>query len=244
MAVPWAGVAVAAPAGWLFCSGQNVSRAAYPALFAVLARSTAVTTTIASPAVVTWSAHGLGAGDPIVFRTTGALPTGLAAGTVYYVIAAGLTANSFQVSATPGGTAINTSGSQSGIHTGWYAPYGDGDGATTFGIPDLRGRVVAGLDAMGGTSANRLTGVANSVDGDVLGGTGGEEAHTQTITELVSHDHTVIGQVLSNTTTGGAANRYTTGGSVINATGAAGGGGAHNNVQPTVVLNYLIFAGV
>jgi hypothetical protein len=36
--------------------------------------------------------------------------------------------------------------------------YGVGDGATTFNVPDLRGRLVAGQDDMGGTSANRLTG--------------------------------------------------------------------------------------
>jgi len=52
-----------------------------------------------------------------VFTTTGALPTGITAGTTYYVIAAGLTANAFEVSATRGGSAVNTSGSQSGTHT-------------------------------------------------------------------------------------------------------------------------------
>lgn len=76
-----------------------------------------VTVTIASPAVFSFTAHGLNAGDQVVFTTTGALPTGLTAGTVYYVIAAGLTANAFEVSATPGGSAVNTSVSQSGTHT-------------------------------------------------------------------------------------------------------------------------------
>ena len=48
--------------------------------------------------------------------------------------------------------------------------------STHFNIPDIRGRVVAGKDNMGGTSANRLTDVgANGVDGDVLGDTGGVE---------------------------------------------------------------------
>jgi hypothetical protein len=76
----------------------------------------AVTMTIASPAVVTWTAHTLVAGDAVVFNTTGALPTGITAGTTYFVIAAGLTANAFQFSATPGGAAVNTSGTQSGAH--------------------------------------------------------------------------------------------------------------------------------
>jgi hypothetical protein len=45
------------------------------------------------------------------------LPTGLSPSTTYYVIATGLTANTFQVSATYGGSAVATSGSQSGVHT-------------------------------------------------------------------------------------------------------------------------------
>lgn len=75
-----------------------------------------VTVTIASPAVFTKASHGFVAGNTVVFNTTGALPTGITAGTTYYVIAAGLTANDFEVSTTPGGTAINTSGAQSGVH--------------------------------------------------------------------------------------------------------------------------------
>lgn len=75
------------------------------------------TVTLASPGVFTYNSHGLNAGDMVVFRTTGALPTGLTAGTVYYVISAGLSTNSFEVSATDGGAAVNTSVSQSGTHT-------------------------------------------------------------------------------------------------------------------------------
>jgi hypothetical protein len=79
-----------------------------------------VTITIASPGVVSWTAHGLAAGTPITFSTTGALPTGLVAGTVYYVVT--LDADSFKVSATAGGSAINTSGTQSGTHTATANP--------------------------------------------------------------------------------------------------------------------------
>lgn len=75
------------------------------------------TVTIASPAVFTLNNHGLTAGTAIKFSTTGALPTGLTAGTTYYVIAAGLTTNNFRVSTTVGGAAVNTSGAQSGTHT-------------------------------------------------------------------------------------------------------------------------------
>lgn len=74
-----------------------------------------VTMTIASPCVVTWNAHGLPNGSTLTLSTTGALPTGLTAGTTYYVVNAAT--NTFQLAATLGGTAINTSGSQSGTHT-------------------------------------------------------------------------------------------------------------------------------
>ena len=72
------------------------------------------TTTIASPAVLTLTV-GLVNGSTVILSTTGALPTGLVAGTTYYVInASGVTCN---LSATPGGSAINTSGTQSGTHS-------------------------------------------------------------------------------------------------------------------------------
>jgi len=79
-------------------------------------RSSAATMTIAAPGVVSWTAHGLVADQPIIFSTTGALPTGLTAGTTYYVKTV-LSTDTFSVTATPGGTAITTSGTQSGTHT-------------------------------------------------------------------------------------------------------------------------------
>lgn len=75
------------------------------------------TVTIASPAVFTSSGHKLSVDQPIRLETTGALPTGLSTGTTYYVISAGLTADTFQVSTVKGGSAVNTSGSQSGTHS-------------------------------------------------------------------------------------------------------------------------------
>lgn len=82
-------------------------------------QSSVVTITIATPGVITWfqGNHGMTGNEAIVFATTGALPTGLTAGTTYYVLAAGITATTFRVALTPGGTAIDTTGVQSGIHT-------------------------------------------------------------------------------------------------------------------------------
>lgn len=87
-------------------------------------KSKTATISIAAPGVVSWAAHGLAAGTPVKFATTGALPTGLTAGTTYYVAASGLTSDEFSVAATPGGSAITTTGSQSGVHTGSSVPKG------------------------------------------------------------------------------------------------------------------------
>lgn len=155
----------AAPAGYLRCNGAAVNRATYSALFATLVRSlTGATISIATPGVVTWAAHGLGANDPVKFTTTGALPTGITSNTTYYVVGASVTTNTFQVSATPGGSAINTTGTQSGTHTAISAAYGDGDGATTFNVPDLRGRFVRDLDDGAGRDTNRVMGSAQADD--------------------------------------------------------------------------------
>jgi hypothetical protein len=79
------------------------------------------TVTIASPGVLTKVAHGLVAGNAVKLVTSGALPTGLVAGVTYWVISAGLTADNFELALTPGGAAINTTGTQSGTHTAYRA---------------------------------------------------------------------------------------------------------------------------
>jgi hypothetical protein len=81
-----------------------------------------VTMTIATPGVITWNAHGLLAGDPVGLSTTGALPTGLVAGTTYYVVSPAT--NTFSVAATVGGGAIATTGTQSGTHTATAPKFG------------------------------------------------------------------------------------------------------------------------
>jgi microcystin-dependent protein len=48
--------------------------------------------------------------------------------------------------------------------------YGAGDGSSTFNLPDLRGRVIAGFDDMGGVTANRLSAVMNSTSFNGRGG--------------------------------------------------------------------------
>lgn len=85
------------------------------------ARSATVTISNASPAVVSWALHGLTENVAVVFTTTGTLPTGLTAGTTYYVKTI-LDNGTFTVSATKGGTVINTTGAGSGTHTATTEP--------------------------------------------------------------------------------------------------------------------------
>ena len=114
--------------------------------------------------------------------------------------------------------------------------YGVGDGSTTFNVPDFRGRTIAGQDDMGGVSANRLTNQSGGLNGDTLGAAGGSETHTLTVAEIPPHTHTMNGSVQSGSSTNCAVGQ----GSPEIETNPTGGGAAHNNVQPTIIVNYII----
>ncbi|MBP1091956.1 phage tail protein [Bradyrhizobium diazoefficiens] len=147
--------------------------------------------------------------------------------------------------------------------------YGTGDGSTTFNIPDLRGRVVAGKDDMGGSAASRLTSSYFGGTATTLGAVGGGESHTLTVAELPSHYHDAFifdpghrhnydssNNSQPNQTGGGslglniAANNTvtsaeTTGVRVnssngLDKTGSTGSGTAHAIVQPTIVLSKIL----
>ena len=160
--------------------------------------------------------------------------------------------------------------------------YGDGDGETTFNLPNLSGKVIIG-----------------SSESYQLGTTGGEETHVLTSGEIPSHNHEVpqhghsndisaktpvlthsvtqpaftyagTGGTKGSRVTGRAANAGTstvaatrsanvvmaahsaaacsTTGSVTDCaafdTTTSGGGIAHNNMQPFIAINYIIFTGV
>ena len=138
------------------------------------------------------------------------------------------------------------------LFTAISTTYGSGDGSTTFNLPDLRGRVVAGQDDMGSTSANRLTNQSGGLNGDTLGATGGSETHTLAITEIPDHHHFTgsnsrVQVGLDNGTAYAgysptqyqATNTFSQGvRTTSDATTTTGG--SHNNVQPTIILNYII----
>lgn len=120
--------------GWLFTFATN-------ALRQIKVKNETFTVTIATPAVFSWVGHTLIAGDRFDASTTGALPIGLDSDTTYWVISTGLTADEFQVSLTSGGSAVNTSGTQSGVHTATTIGYGFPEGCKT--VSYMNGRFIA-----------------------------------------------------------------------------------------------------
>jgi microcystin-dependent protein len=135
--------------------------------------------------------------------------------------------------------------------------FGVGDGSTTFNLPNLKGKVIVGVDA-------------GQTEFTPLATTGGEKTHVLTSGEMPSHTHT---QNAHNHTqdahahniqrSGAQANSGGTGGifALLNSSGTGyqdtqtavatnqaatatnqntGGDGAHNNLQPYIALNYVI----
>jgi len=129
----------------------------------------AITVTIAAPGVVTWATHGLATGSAVQFTTTGALPTGITAGTTYYAIK--VDANTFQIASSSAnayaGTAITTSGSQSGVHTGYQCtPVGDNAAFVPTNAANYAGRFDVTVDQAfsDGASGNGVPTVGSEIN--------------------------------------------------------------------------------
>ena len=109
--------------------------------------------------------------------------------------------------------------------------YGAGNGSTTFNVPDLRGRTVAGVDNMGGTAQNRITSGVSGITGTTLGAAGGDQ-------RLHAHSHT-----MNNAQFNTASPFFAAGGNYgqnVTGTTSTSGAGNSQNVQPTMMLNYII----
>jgi hypothetical protein len=84
-------------------------------------KSTATATFTNASANIGWT-NTLSVGQPVYFTNAGGgLPTNFTSGTVYYVIATGLSGTNIQVAATPGGTAITAGSAGTGTQTGHAA---------------------------------------------------------------------------------------------------------------------------
>ena len=141
--------------------------------------------------------------------------------------------------------------------TGWVLANGGSCVGTAYAaltgnttVPDMRGRVVAGVDNMGGVNANNLTS-GNFPQRNNLGGYGGSDTHTLTSAQsgIPAHAHaspsgtnfvTDTGSGYSlNTAAGGNWALRGSGTSTSNSA-ASDASQAHNNTQPTVVTNIFI----
>jgi len=107
--------------------------------------------------------------------------------------------------------------------------YGAGDTTTTFNVPNLKGKVPVGLDS-------------TQVEFDALAETGGVKEVTLDVTQIPAHNHS--GQIVFD-----SGNDYGSGSSGVTANGigdsqpsvgTTGSGLAHNNLQPYIVVNYII----
>lgn len=117
-----------------------------------------------------------------------------------------------------------------------------GDGRQTFGLPDLRGRVPIHM--------GQGPGLSNYIQGE----TGGAESTTLLIGNLPQHNHPLIATSEAGTTsdpagaylgnTGALDREYNTSGTNVQmnagAIGIAGSSQPFNNLQPYLVVNYLI----
>jgi microcystin-dependent protein len=138
--------------------------------------------------------------------------------------------------------------------------FGVGDGSTTFGLPDLRGRAIFGLDNMGGSAASRITVAGGNFDGTAIGTAGGAQNKTiaqanlpaATLTTTITdpgHTHVDVagtgtggGNFLSRADSNGnvnyVSNSNTTG---ITASTALGGSGtALAILPPSMVLPFIL----
>lgn len=177
-----------APSGHLIANGLEALRATYPALYLELNPIDGpVTITIGSPATITKASHGYRTGDSVFLTSTGTLPTGLSQNFRYWITV--VTADTFRLSLSRAlalsGANLNTSGSQSGIHTLYRSPHGIGDGSTTFNVPDMQSRVTVGAASQFGALGEITLG--NS-DGLALGTRSMKHNHTHTLM-LPTHVH-------------------------------------------------------
>lgn len=227
-----------APAGYLMCYGQEVSRATFATLFGAITISTTGNTNGTTTVSAVPSTANMAVGMPISGTN---IPNGC--------VIAGLAANTITLSLAASGTA--TGGAIV------VAPHGVGNGTTTFNVPDKRGRTAAGVDNMGGSAANRITQVVCGVQGVRLGASGGDQnmqQHNHTASSSDSgHAHTTNSNIASNLSNslalgggGGSAVVVPVGSGTgtasanITTTVDNAGSGVAQNVQPTIMMNFII----
>lgn len=203
---------LAVPTGYLECDGTAYSRNTYAELFTAITLTQSGSRTSGSGVVT-------GLSDT----------TKMAAG--MYVSGTGIPAGT-TIATVDSSTQITLSQNSTATTTGdiVVAPWGIGDGTTTFNVPNLSRRATIGR---GGTATGTV--------GNAVGATGGEEDHTLTIDEIPAHTHIENGFAATMIIDGtGAGVSFIGSTATGNSTGSAGGDQVHNNMQPSAVVMKII----
>ncbi len=202
--IPWSGLS--APTNYVFAYGQAISRTAFPLFASTVTISTNLICTsglnVLSGIADTSQIH---IGTPV---EVACVPPGT---TVINVAANSVTVSSNATTST--GLAAK------------FFPFGNGDGSTTLNVPDLRGRVLAGRNNMGGTASSNLTSAFFGSQGpNAQGSAGGSQIHNLTANENGPHNHDVFfidpGHTHGTTAAGGGAALFAAGGTQAFASGS------------------------
>lgn len=243
--LPWGGIV--APNQYAFSYGQELNRVTYSDLLIAI--------TIAANVICTNASNTLtGLSD------TTQIPVGAAIELT--CVPAGTTV----VSKTAATVVLNNPSNISLNTVGTFFPYGNGNGSTTFNVPDLRDLVIAGRPNMGGTDRGLLTTTYYGANPAATGARGGSQNHTLSVAELAAHTHpsstlTDPGHIHATTpatpsvfsgagavapgagatnTIAMTVNSATTGITLSANTGSQGSSTPFATIQPTITLNYII----
>jgi microcystin-dependent protein len=203
-----------APSNYLNCDGSAISRTTYADLFSKISFTESGTLTNTFNTV-----SGLTNATTRMYVGMSIEGTNIPGGTT---IASIVDDNNITMSATATG---------SGASTIRFFSWGNGDGSTTFNIPDLRRSVAMGS---GGSATAEI--------GKIVGQSGGEESHAQTIAELASHVHAAAGGGQFLVSEAGGLSLPAAGANLaaLTNTDTTGSGTAFNIIQPSVITYKII----
>lgn len=216
------------PVNYMLAYGQAISRTTYPDAFNALTIVENATCTNGSPTLTTIA-------DTSNFRVG------------QPVEASCVASGSLIQSLTTSSITLNNNASLSGVVSARVFPWSNGDGVNTFNIPDFRGRVLMGANAMGGTASSRVSSTYYGSDPNTPVGNGGAQfaqlsgSNLPSITPVgtVSSPHitTTVSAPGATTTVNNGTGVFTTGGTAFQNFASGGGGPAIVNITATTTVN-------